>query len=802
MAGIREKAQEKKRRDEAQKLSDMKPRSFRGDKTLLASAARIDLQDKKSIEYTRRRRQQWQTEAWDYYNEIGEIRYVVEFMGNLLSKCRLYAAVRPDANESPIPVEDEGSGVDSGVAKTAMDTLERLRSSQGGQAAIQRGIAMNWDVAGECFLHGHTDDETGEDDWFVRSVDEIEVGNRSYKIRSSLATQSGREIPEDDYICRLWLPDPRFSNLATSPMRSVLGVCESLLLLSREIRATAKSRLSAGLLLMPDELSFGSVDPTRDLSDGEAGDDPFNQELIDTLIAPIQNEGSAAAVAPMIIRGPGEFLDKVRHLAFARQLDSTLDARIEGLVMRLARALNAPVEVATGLQETTFANAAAVQKSEWDSHGEPRAIMICEALTAGYFRPALIEANVPPERARDLFVWFDPSDAIAAPDPADNAIEAYRDYLVSDEARRRVQGFTEGDAPEEIELLRRLLLSGQVRDSNLFGQLLVLTGLAPNIEIPTAGSNAPIQASLVAASQRALRRKAERNELGRKLMEIDRDLRIRLLTAADAALNRAIERAGNRIISKARRDKSEAVASVVASTSPKLIACTLGPSLVAATGLTDEDLLANAFDDFHADFDKWVEKAQTQAQNVINREFSLSESQLEEIEITQAENRRIAWEVLHPGLLSIANKKLYDPDARPLVAGTTNLGEDDGLFDIAVSLIRQAIGVAGGDTGAWIDITGAVRSADNSPVGGVAISQALFSTAEVGVEAYQWQHGSPRTPFIPHDNLDGELFTSFDDAKLAWSGSFPDTSHLFPGDHAYCTCDAIPVVVPPEDLES
>jgi hypothetical protein len=76
-------------------------------------------------------------------------------------------------------------------------------------------------------------------------------------------------------------------------------------------------------------------------------------------------------------------------------------------------------------------------------------------------------------------------------------------------------------------------------------------------------------------------------------MQIDRDLRIRLQAAADAALHRALERAGNRLRAKARGNTT--AAAKVDGVPGELVAAALGRTLVAALDADDADLLRDAF---------------------------------------------------------------------------------------------------------------------------------------------------------------------------------------------------------------
>jgi hypothetical protein len=84
--------------------------------------------------------------------------------------------------------------------------------------------------------------------------------------------------------------------------------------LNRTFRATARSRLNAGALYLPDGLSVAAqgdpdypYDDENELNPGvtvEEAEDEFEDQLIDAMTTPIRDEDSASAVVPLIIRGP------------------------------------------------------------------------------------------------------------------------------------------------------------------------------------------------------------------------------------------------------------------------------------------------------------------------------------------------------------------------------------------------------------------------------------------------------------------------------------------------------------------
>jgi hypothetical protein len=102
-----------------------------------------------------------------------------------------------------------------------------------------------------------------------------------------LTDDNYKEVPPKSVVAyRMWTPHPRLSGMADSPMRSVLDVGEELLILTKNVHATATSRLTRDMLLIPTEIS----PPTPDV---EGDEDPLNNVLIervaDTFAGQIEN---------------------------------------------------------------------------------------------------------------------------------------------------------------------------------------------------------------------------------------------------------------------------------------------------------------------------------------------------------------------------------------------------------------------------------------------------------------------------------------------------------------------------------
>jgi hypothetical protein len=422
----------------------------------------------------------WQNEAWEYYDAIGEIKYAFNLVASVVSRIRLYAAIVQDPTEAPIPIRNSDS-VDARLASAAERAISRLDSAYGGQAGMLKDAALNLSVTGECYLVQFPERPGSglPESWDIRSTDELQIdakGNYSILPRRELAFASGGgnskggiNIPKGAFVGRIWKAHPRFSDEADSSLRGILDLCAELLLLNRTFRATARSRLNAGALYLPDGLSVaGSADsdyPFDDETDitstemtPEEAADEFEDQLIDAMTTPIRDEDSASAVVPLIIRGPAELGDKIKQFKFERSFDPSLAERADRVLERILQGLDVPKDVVTGLANVKYSNALQIDESLYKAHIEPLMLLISDALTIVYLRPYLLANGFNPADVDRVCVWYDPSQVATRNDRAADADSGFDRMAVSFDTWRRAHGFSESDAPEAKEVALRLLI--------------------------------------------------------------------------------------------------------------------------------------------------------------------------------------------------------------------------------------------------------------------------------------------------------------------------------------------------------
>lgn len=817
-------------------------RAQQANRALVGAAARVKLDDSKAVKAQMSKRQDWQTDSWDFFDLVPEVKQLTWHLGNLIAKARLFVAVEnpDDPDGEPVPVSDEASGLAPEIAARCEAELARLGTGAGGHSELLRLLNMNLEIAAEGYLIGQSarpevlNPRTGDvveeakpERWRIKSIREVEVKDKALKngrksrvqVKDDPDDKAGEPLdPELDTAIRFWQQHPAYEKRPDCAMRACLDDCETLLVLKQQLRAEAKSHIPAGFLFASNDLTWATLNPATDGDDEDENMHPLLRQLVATLTASIEDPSHAASLAPMLglipVNQGEKIADKVMHMSLARTTSDTLDARIKARVETLARGLNAPVEKILGHQQTTFANADQIDEDTYKEHLDPRLLLIVDILTIGFLRPNLSDAPsvepapgdppppplppLPPEIVDSVFVWYDPAALIAQPDPAEHADEAHDRFVISDVAYRKLKGYSEDDAPEPVEILVRAALKGGQLGPEVTLALLELLGERIDVQ-PLPGSTAPglrhkpipVRSRELVASARPLRGV----NAGRRLMEVDRDLRSRVLVLADRTMNRALERAGATLRAKASAQVRAAVRDVADN---RFVAAAMGPTIVAATADVDE-LLAESIDAMGTSFLSWAASAQRQALDLASRIASgFSTAERDRLQLRQAADLEEAWSWMRETLTSLAHARLFDP-----TIAVAELGEIDTTLSVPAGLVRQAITRAGGMTGvstgtgtdAWVALT----DGGNRPAGGIGTGEVITGAlADAGepVDGYVWDYGpAMRTrPFEPHVDLDGTEFATFDDPALANDEGWPPFAFYMPGDHDGCLCDFIPIV--------
>lgn len=475
----------------------------------------------------------WQDEGWRLYDITGQLRFVANWVGNSVSRCRLYVGEVDDNGESVKEVDDpEIAALASGPLGRGPAKDESLRL-----------LGIQLFVPGEGYIVAEADGVgEGVDRWFVVSGSQIKKnGDKVTIARSQLQGGGTMEYREGtDLILRVWTPHPRRTDEPDSPTRSAIPDLREIEAIRKREFAELDSRLAgAGLLGMPEGIDF----PRR--PDDPAGNSGFMAVLQRAMSASLTDRASAEAMVPIIFTAPAEALDKIKHITFWSEMsDQLLPLRKAGYES-LAQSLDIPPEVLLGLGSSNHWSAWAISEEAVTVHIVPVLSRIADALTQGYLRAALETMGLDPDR----YVYqFDPAPLTTRPNRSADALNYHSKLLISDQSAREAAAFGDGDVPTPEEVVRRLVEAAVMQNPALLADPTVQSVLGITLSIAaTPADDTPEQ--LPAAEPQV---EDEESPPDDPPPQTDNAA---LYPVANLAVRRALSLAGGRLVPHRDRDR-------------------------------------------------------------------------------------------------------------------------------------------------------------------------------------------------------------------------------------------------------
>lgn len=554
---------------------------------MVGAAVRMPTRDREAVKRAARKPQEWQEDSWDYFDTVPEEKHLVWWVGNLLALVDLFPAIElVDGTVVAIDATDPDTITDATPAGTmyaaqinpatgvayaspalverAVNEWARLRPANSGQSDLQRALAMNFEVAGECSLVGRAAREAVAPDvnrrvdgkpaeperWEIRSVSEVYEKDGKWHIRSEPG-KDGEPIGDDDDVIRLYMQHPRWKLLADCNMRAVIEECRLLQVLNGQMYAEHASKAAAGGFTWPRGLSLVKAQPGPGPDEGpepEEGDEkaegPPMDDLVEALTWPGHDPTDVNSRVPFFVIGEKELLhpDFLRRLDFSRTTGVELDARIAARVERFAHGVAAPVEVVEGHRNTTFSNAEQIDENEFDDYLQPRVVTMCDVLSEGFLRPQILAPLPVVEGApvltvspftvaevAEVFVWYDASPIIGSPNLSEAADSALDRFAVSRVGYRKMRRIPEEYAPDEAEQLAMFALRRGLASAEITADL--LTSIDPSFVPPPPPAPLALPAgdagddgeagAIVAAARQAITRQRVLAEVGAQLLGLD-----------------------------------------------------------------------------------------------------------------------------------------------------------------------------------------------------------------------------------------------------------------------------------------
>lgn len=698
-------------------------------------------------------------EMWAAYENVGEVGYIVDFFGNALRRIRVFPAGIDDPKDGRIPLA-ECDWANPKLASDATELLDRVRSVEHGQGEVLAGIAQNLKVAGAGNLYARPSEDFPQlEDWEVLSTSAL-VYHRGKWCRKRYPDEKNPEpIPDPRMVWQFWQRHPRWPGLAYSEMGRILGHAEDLQLLEKASRNRSRSRVAGpGVLFMSNRSAFKPHGPE--------GINFFDQ-FLKHMTVPITEEGSVSGFAPLLVDVDADDVRaSVLHQTFDNPLTQLEVDREDSLIRRIGQGMDAPPELATGYHDVKFANGMIIQQETYEAHIEPLALRVADVLAVAVVRSGLIALGHPPELVARVLNGVDPADLVRRTNTPQDAKDAHKARVISDQALRERLDFDDGDAPDEEELARRVDADRTTRSG-------------PDT------SSTDTQATAVPSPALAASASSTVSSLGGKLHDLDQVLTATVLAAATVAVDHVLNRAAARVHQAVRRTADAALAR--------------GPARGIVGRLQHhtldlEDLVVDE------DFTGLRDTYQTAATQTYTSAAAATGKALDGPVDTGDHQDDIdaGWAVLLAGLVASTRLAIAAPAVDP---DPGQLGETDPGAIVQPSLVRSSLSRAGGALGATTDGGAVLVDGGTRPAGAIATGENILDAAtQAGLvlTGWTWRTGAPAQIFPAHHDLDGVQYTGPNDPKLAnETGEWPGNGHWYPGDHKGCRCTSEPALTLP-----
>jgi len=517
--------------------------------SLIASAVEVSYKDLVSWRtYRLGRDEVWQRELWRLYDIVGELRFAANWIGAMLSRVRIYVAT----------VDERGV---IGAETTDKDIQALADTMLGGPAAKAESLRLmgiNFTVGGEFYIVGKSGRGQDDDQWFIITPSELSRWQGGVFYNS--VDGPIQLLDNVDMIVRVWTPHPRWIWLADSPARGAMNVIIELERLTKYIFSQIDSRLvGGGLLPIPNDMDF----PDDDDSKGAA--DSLMAKLAEAGMASLRGEGSAAGVLPVIIEVPTDALGKLQLIKFDTGLsEQAVELRKEA-IMRFAYSMDFPPEVITGQGSSNHWSAWYIDENAIKVHIEPLMGRVCDALTTAYLRPALKAMGKDPKR---FTYWYDTSGLTARPTRLEDALNLYKQGLLSGEAVRAAGFFRKDEAPTDAELAsmfgKQLALIDPTQFANddyrkmigigpaILPEGSVVPPVAPGPPPPPAPAHG-IQEGLQPVPERTTPDNRPTTPAVTSSAAAEMAVTLALVASSNLIVQRALEVAGGRLITRSQR---------------------------------------------------------------------------------------------------------------------------------------------------------------------------------------------------------------------------------------------------------
>jgi|SRR5688572_4236307 len=473
--------------------------------------------------------EQWQNEAWYYWDAIGELRGPTVWIANAVSQADVHATdLDPDTGKPTGPSDDVR---DQAIAAQVLGGPSQ-------RPGLLRLIALCWQVAGEAWIIIRAQGAGKQDQWLVLSGNKVKAKGTQWQYTDPFTSLEVILGPNDRLI-RAWSPHPNDQAKADSSVRPALPICREIEKASQNLAARLDSRIAQnGVIVIADEVSLTGED--------------FMASFMQGAEANLQNPGQAAAQVPLAFNAPAEFIANggaFAHFDLATEFDGQVVELRDNSRERLAATLDMPKQIAEGTQgEGNHWSDWQVEESTYKIFIEPLLKAVGDVLTEHWYRPALIATGRNAQQVELKEIGWDTTAIVARPDDTENLRDLHDRILISDEYMLTENGVPLEAMPSPEERTRRVLEKIVGGAPTLLADPAVAEAMDLGIEVSPVAAG--VQAEVGAGGELEV---PEPEPPARALPGTEGDVPEGLVAAAELIVYDALSRAGGRLLTNQNR---------------------------------------------------------------------------------------------------------------------------------------------------------------------------------------------------------------------------------------------------------
>jgi hypothetical protein len=404
-------------------------------------------------------RADWQSECWDMYDAVGELRYYVGWRAASCSRVKLIPSeIDPNTGLPTGGLTEDANGNLNAEQQRVVEIVMAVAGGALGQAELQKRSAECLTVPGEHWValldRGERNpDGTPRHSWFALTRDEIKAkagGGAEIELPDG---EKHDYKPGVDGMFRVWNSRARRAKEADSPVRATLDSLREIVRTTKKIKNADKSRLIGnGIIFLPQELSLPAAQspvaanqPGAPLPvvQGVPAADQLSNLLYNVAKVAVEDEDSQAAFIPVMATVPGEHLQKITHLKFGNEITDVEIKKRNDAIARLAMGLDVSPERLLGVgTNSNHWSAWQIGDEDVQLHIKPVMQTLCQAIYEQVVKATLQAEGIDPAK---YVLWFDASQLTADPDLTDEAKDASDRGAITNEALRRYYGLSDDD---------------------------------------------------------------------------------------------------------------------------------------------------------------------------------------------------------------------------------------------------------------------------------------------------------------------------------------------------------------------